>query len=828
MEIDKSPGIDGLTSNFYKHFWPLIGPDVTKVFNHSFKHGLLTRSQRRGIITLVFKKGDRSKLQNWRPITLLNTDYKILTKALAIRLTNVLPNIIHSDQTACIPGRTINDNLSLIRDVIDYANETDTPLALISIDQMKAFDRTSHSFLFATLKRFGFGPNFIRWIEVIYNSVSSSVNVNGWLTAFINLERGLRQGCALSMPLYVLTAEILALRIRANPRIQGITPPGSTAQVKLSQYADDTTFTLRDDVSIQETFNLLTLYEAASGAKINLDKCKGLWSGSLKHRTDQLLNFSCYNTYIPEKILGTFFGNTDCTRLNLDRRLQSLRNTIAAWKHRDLSFKGKALVINGLLTSTLWYTLTSVHLPPWAVTELETEIYNFFWDYKKPLTTRDIIALPLAEGGFNVHRLQTKLYALRLNTLRRLISPEPAHWKHFMTYFLRLNSLKLGIHTLTLAYKPQDIDPTTPPYHRELLIAWHKYSSLLTRHSDPVSLQAILQEPLFCNPLITLANKPLRFPQWISAGLTRIQDICYLAIPGFLPPPAIHELLNTSTDVDLYPLSRTTREFEQLLQAIPPTWKTLILRHTAPVNSTPTLHFSILGPRSPAPQLLERHITRAFYLDLLHLSPPTIPALQQWSTSLLPQPVFNAAFWKNIYTPLSANKHCDITWKIAHRNLPTALSLYRMAVHPTTLCPYCNSVETIEHLLLQCPHLLTFWSTIGEYIDKITGKTLTLNPTLQLFGYIRKKNDQLGNRAAHLLNWAMTLARYSIHKSATEHRLRSNFIDPISLFRATVKAHLTFQFRLAKLRHTVYYFPFDWCIGEAFARLTHGTLVFTM
>ena len=447
MEIDKSPGIDGLTSNFYKHFWPLIGPDVTKVFNHSFKHGLLTRSQRRGIITLVFKKGDRSKLQNWRPITLLNTDYKILTKALAIRLTNVLPNIIHSDQTACIPGRTINDNLSLIRDVIDYANETDTPLALISIDQMKAFDRTSHSFLFATLKRFGFGPTFIRWIEVIYNSVSSSVNVNGWLTAFINLERGLRQGCALSMPLYVLTAEILALRIRANPRIQGITPPSSTAQVKLSQYADDTTFTLRDDVSIQETFNLLTLYEAASGAKINLDKCKGLWSGSLKHRTDQLLNFSWYNTYIPEKILGTFFGNTDCTRLNLDRRLQSLRNTIAAWKHRDLSFKGKALVINGLLTSTLWYTLTSVHLPPWAVTELETEIYNFFWDYKKPLTTRDIIALPLAEGGFNVHRLQTKLYALRLNTLRRLISPEPAHWKHFMAYFLRLNSLKLGLQT---------------------------------------------------------------------------------------------------------------------------------------------------------------------------------------------------------------------------------------------------------------------------------------------------------------------------------------------------------------------------------------------
>ena len=339
------------------------------------------------------KKGDRTNLSNWRPITLLTTDYKILTKALAHRLTQVLPTIINSDQTACIPGRTINDNISLIRDVIDYANETHTPLALISIDQMKAFDRTSHS----------------------------------------------------------------------NPRIQGITPPGSTAQVKLSQCADDTTFTLRDDASIQETFHLLSLYESASGAKINLEKCKGLWSGSFKHRTDQLLNFDWYNTYIPEKILGTFFGNVDCTRLNFDRRLHSLRNTIAAWKHRALSFKGKALVINGLLTSTLWYTATSVHLPPWAITELETEIYNFFWDYKKPLTTRDILALPLSEGGFNIHRPQTKIHALRLNTLRRLIAPEPGHWKHFMAHFLRLSSLNLGLHTLTLDYKPSDIDPIIPP-----------------------------------------------------------------------------------------------------------------------------------------------------------------------------------------------------------------------------------------------------------------------------------------------------------------------------------------------------------------------------
>ena len=99
MELDKSPGIDGLTTNFYKHFWPLFGPRLTQVYNYAFKSGQLSVSQRRGVISLLFKKGDRTLLKNWRPITLLTADYKILTKALANGLQQVLPRIVHTDQT---------------------------------------------------------------------------------------------------------------------------------------------------------------------------------------------------------------------------------------------------------------------------------------------------------------------------------------------------------------------------------------------------------------------------------------------------------------------------------------------------------------------------------------------------------------------------------------------------------------------------------------------------------------------------------------------------------------------------------------------------------
>ena len=207
---------------------------------------------------------------------------------------------INTYQTTCIPGRTINDNIRLIQDAITYANDTDTPLALISMDQLKAFERVSHDFLFKTLKKFNFGHDFQRWTRLLYTDVASSVKVNGWLTAFIPLQRGLRQGCALSMPLYVPTAEILATHIRSHPNITGLQHPDS--EPTISQYADDTTLLLADDISITNAFKIFEAFEEASGAKINLHKCKGLWCGSFRHQRDAPTDFDWTNTHLPDKL----------------------------------------------------------------------------------------------------------------------------------------------------------------------------------------------------------------------------------------------------------------------------------------------------------------------------------------------------------------------------------------------------------------------------------------------------------------------------------------------------------------------------------------------
>ena len=111
-------------------------------------------------------------------------------------------------------------------------------------------------------------------------------------------------------------------------------------------------------------------------------KKEELKQGAFSRRTDQLHGFEWFNDYIPEKILGQFIGNIDCSRTNWESKIQKINNIVDAWRHRNLSFNGKAFVINGILTSTLWYNATSLSLPSWAVTRIGQAVYRFFWNYK--------------------------------------------------------------------------------------------------------------------------------------------------------------------------------------------------------------------------------------------------------------------------------------------------------------------------------------------------------------------------------------------------------------------------------------------------------------
>ena len=204
MSKNKSPGPDGLSVELYSKFWNLLGPILLEVINSCYADSDLCASMKTSNTRLVFKKGDRKNVKNWQPISLLNVDYKICSKALSLHLSLVLDKIVSPDQTCSVPGRSISSNLVTLRDMLDYIERTDEPGILISLDREKAFDCVDRSFLMNILQHFGFGPSFCRWISTLYYRANMQVMINGWLSQKIELQHGVRQGDSLSPMLYIL------------------------------------------------------------------------------------------------------------------------------------------------------------------------------------------------------------------------------------------------------------------------------------------------------------------------------------------------------------------------------------------------------------------------------------------------------------------------------------------------------------------------------------------------------------------------------------------------------------------------------------------------
>ena len=175
----------------------------------------LSEEQKLGIINLIPKKDkDKSNLKNWRPISLLNCDYKILTKILANRLLKVLPELINTDQSGYVPDRFIGTNIRKLEDCIAFLKRHRKNGIIVNIDYEKAFDSLEHNLIYYTLENLNFGKQFISYIKTIYNNINSKVSNAGHLSDKFKLTRGVRQGCPLSPYLFIICVETLANSIR--------------------------------------------------------------------------------------------------------------------------------------------------------------------------------------------------------------------------------------------------------------------------------------------------------------------------------------------------------------------------------------------------------------------------------------------------------------------------------------------------------------------------------------------------------------------------------------------------------------------------------------
>jgi hypothetical protein len=263
----KSPGPDGLPAKTYLHpeIWETIAPLLVATANYALQTGSFAASQSCGHLRLLHKAGERSQLGNWHPLTLLNADLKVITRALNTLLTSVLPRLVHPDQTGFIPGRRVDENIATVQTIFS------SPAAkgyLAAIDFVKAYDRVDYAYLRRCLEACGLGAAFIATAMASISNLSISMAINGWLSRPFLRASGVCQGNPLSPSLFAIAMEPLACTLRAH--LRGI--PLYTSRVRALLFADDLVFAACGAPDLARGLRDVAVYEEASGAKLSPSK----------------------------------------------------------------------------------------------------------------------------------------------------------------------------------------------------------------------------------------------------------------------------------------------------------------------------------------------------------------------------------------------------------------------------------------------------------------------------------------------------------------------------------------------------------------------------
>ncbi len=436
---NRSPGIDGIPVDFYKVFWSDISDHMVKAMNWAIQNDELSSNHRRGIITLIPKKAkDSALIKTLRPITLLCSDYKMLSKAIANRIKVHLPKLIDSDQSGFVRNRYIGQNIDLLLQIIEYSEHNNIPGIILTADYEKAFDNLSWGFMEDTLKKFNFGVMLLRWIKLFYNNISSVVNVNGWFTKPFPIQKGVKQGDPLSSYLFILCAEVLAGNIRHENEIKGIKI--GVTEHKISMLADDTNIFLQYcEASLHKVLSLIDKFSLVSGLKINYDKSVVYCIG-VKHSKQINTRYPIKWSSSVIETLGIkvpLFDRSNIYAINYESKLKAMDNTIKTWSMRNLSLRGKATVIKSLIICKFQYLVSVLGIPDVKIIkQIEKSIYSFIWGNGSEKLKRKVMMNCKEQGGLDIPDFETVCKCAMIKWVYRYLHSNESKWKQMVSYTL--------------------------------------------------------------------------------------------------------------------------------------------------------------------------------------------------------------------------------------------------------------------------------------------------------------------------------------------------------------------------------------------------------
>uniref|UniRef100_A0A8C5MVW3 Reverse transcriptase domain-containing protein n=1 Tax=Leptobrachium leishanense TaxID=445787 RepID=A0A8C5MVW3_9ANUR len=388
MKPLKAPGPDGFTYRYYKAFYPKLKPILCRLFNAAREGAPFPAESLLATIVLLPKPGkDPENIDSYRPISLLNTDIKLLAKILALRLDPLLPVLVSPDQVGFIPGRQAYDNTRRAADLVWFAETYQRPSLFLSLDAEKAFDRAEWPFLFTLLKHLGFPPTFLRMLSALYASPGAQILIPGADRIPFEIRNGTRQGCPLSPALFALFLEPLLLAIKSDAGISGLTV--GDLEFKLSAYADDVLLSLTDPpTSLPRVMDLLGAFSALSGYKINITKSEAL-PVALTAEAIANLSSSCPIRFTQSELVYLGVRLTSCSAdlysANYPRLFATLKAELECWNKYAISWLGRLNCIKMNVLPRLLYMFQALPVPLVAseVIALQRSIDHFIWAGKR-------------------------------------------------------------------------------------------------------------------------------------------------------------------------------------------------------------------------------------------------------------------------------------------------------------------------------------------------------------------------------------------------------------------------------------------------------------
>lgn len=740
MHNGKSPGCDGIPIEFYKRFWDLVGPLLLASFLLSAEKGLLSPNQRRAVVTLIPKKNkDKRYIHNWRPISVLNVDYKIFAKALALRLANIIPLLTHLNQTGFVPSRYIGDNIRNISAIMEFLNETGRGGLIVSLDFKAAFDSLDHSFLFRVLESFNLGDNFLSWIRTLYRSTESCILNRGFSTGWFSFQRGIRQGCPISPFLFVLAVERLADALRSDESIEGIDLLSS--HTKLLQFADDSNLFMKNERSLLNALSTIDRFRQYSGLSLNLSKTFGMNIGDIKLESDLVKEIEWRESL---HILGITFSKDSSEKQNFDNNfspaLAKMENVCRDWTKHTLSLKGKIVLINTLILPIIYFQCTMLAVSARVFTEVNRIISSFLWSGKRPKISKQCLELPTVQGGLGLHNFRNRIASAKMTWVKKASKPPTEPWQHYLEFRADKDPYEIFL---------QRTDHTrvkSSPFFKEILFYWRELY-----REQPCTDLSVRNESLWGNGFLKGKFKK-KIKSWCEdRNIHKVQDLLYA--DQIISPEQFERRFHTA------PIQGLLQTFQLIL---PDEWKL----HLAPINkfaenralyiflekgkrvnlrsvSTKSI-YEILQARRKAPYTCDKRWERVYNDNTFH-------APLKWKHwHLLPYKTSHSVQLQNFM------------FRIAYRIIPTKVYLHRIHVVDSDLCQFCLRRDDLLHFFFECVEVRPFWDSIVAWIDQ-NEEVMDFPENLSEEEFLLGSSLNLPSH--YLLNYITMWAKFYVYKT---------------------------------------------------------------